>query len=331
MKRLFQCLCCLSLMAFGSLRADDNLVQVAASNGQFKTLVNLLVVTGLDRALQTHDEFTVFAPTDEAFAKLPAETLASLLKPSGRETLTNILKAHVVVGERSLGDIQRPSEGKPIKTLEGTSFRLTGNGLNPRFGNAKVVLANVEASNGIVHVIDEVLMPGPKQDNIVETAKSAGIFNTLLAALTAADLASVFAGDTSYTVLAPTDEAFEKIPKETLASLLLPENKDVLVRILKYHVIAGSISAKDAIGAANAKTLEGSSVRFTLQDGKLTVDNSTVIKNDVVASNGVIHVIDTVLMPPNKSGAAKRVPVSVPVQHAPISAPAPKKCPNQRS
>ena len=122
MKRLFQCLFCLSLMAFGSLRADDNLVQVAASNGQFKTLVNLLVVTGLDRALQTHDEFTVFAPTDEAFAKVPAETLASLLKPSGRETLTNILKAHVVVGERSLGDIQRPSEGKPIKTLEGTAF-----------------------------------------------------------------------------------------------------------------------------------------------------------------------------------------------------------------
>lgn len=331
MKCFFQCLCCLSLMFVSSLRADDNLVQVAASNGQFKTLVNLLVVTGLDRALQTHDEFTVFAPTDEAFAKLPAETLASLLKPSGRETLTNILKAHVVAGERSLGDIQRPSEGKPIKTLGGTSFLLTGNGLKPRFGNAQVILANVEASNGIVHVIDEVLMPGPKQDNIVETAKSAGIFNTLLAALTAADLASVFTGDTPYTVLAPTDEAFAKIPQETLASLLLPENKDTLVCVLKYHVIAGSVSAKDAIGVANAKTLEGNSVRFALQDGKLTVDNSTVIKNDVVVSNGVIHVIDTVLMPPSKSGAVKRVPVSVPVQHAPVSSPAPKKCPNQRS
>lgn len=306
-------------LALSPLRADDNLVQVAASNGQFKTLVSLLVVTGLDKALQTHNEFTVFAPTDEAFAKLPAETVADLMKPSGREMLTSILKAHVVVGERSLGEIKRPSEGKPIKTLEGTTFRLTGDGLNPKFGNAQVIQANVQASNGIIHVVSDVLMPGPKENNIVETAKSTGMFKTLLAALTAADLAGVFAGDAPYTVLAPTDEAFAKIPEATLASLLLPENKETLVGILKYHVIAGSVSAKDAIGAASAKTLQGGSVRFQLQDGKLAVENATVIKNDVLASNGVIHVIDTVLMPPSKPVASKHVPVAIPV----------KKCPNQ--
>lgn len=319
MKRFFQSLCLLFTLALSPLRADDNLVQVAASNGQFKTLVSLLVVTGLDKALQTHNEFTVFAPTDEAFAKLPAETVADLMKPSGREMLTSILKAHVVVGERSLGEIKRPSEGKPIKTLEGTTFRLTGDGLNPKFGNAQVIQANVQASNGIIHVVSDVLMPGPKENNIVETAKSTGMFKTLLAALTAADLAGVFAGDAPYTVLAPTDEAFAKIPEATLASLLLPENKETLVGILKYHVIAGSVSAKDAIGAASAKTLQGGSVRFQLQDGKLAVENATVIKNDVLASNGVIHVIDTVLMPPSKPVASKHVPVAIPV----------KKCPNQ--
>ena len=319
MKRFFQSLCLLATLALNPLRADDNLVQVAASNGQFKTLVSLLVVTGLDKALQTHSEFTVFAPTDEAFAKLPAETVADLMKPSGREMLTSILKAHVVAGERSIGEMKRPSDGKPIKTLEGTTFRLTGDGLNPKFGNAQVIQANVKASNGIIHIVSDVLMPGPKEANIVETAKSTGLFKTLLAALSAADLAGVFAGDAPYTVLAPTDEAFAKIPEATLASLLLPENKETLVGILKYHVISGSVSAKDAIGAASAKTLQGSSVRFQLQDGKLVVENATVIKNDVTASNGVIHVIDRVLMPPSKPITAKQVPVAIPA----------KKCPNQ--
>lgn len=319
MKRFFQSLCLLSTLALSPLRAEDNLVQVAASNGQFKTLVSLLVVSGLDKALQTHNEFTVFAPTDEAFAKLPAETIADLMKPSGREMLTNILKAHVVVGERSLGELKRPSEGNPIKTLEGTTFRLTGDGLTPKFGNAQVIQANVQASNGIIHVVSDVLMPGPKENNIVETAKSTGMFKTLLAALSAADLAGVFAGNAPYTVLAPTDEAFAKIPEATLASLLLPENKETLIGILKYHVIAGSVSAKDAIGAASAKTLQGSSVRFQLQDGKLAVENATVIKNDVSASNGVIHVIDTVLMPPSKPVSVRHVPVAIPA----------KKCPNQ--
>jgi uncharacterized surface protein with fasciclin (FAS1) repeats len=328
MKRFVLSLCFLSLSVVGALRADDNLVQVAASNGQFKTLVNLLVVSKLDKVLQSHDEFTVFAPTDEAFAKLPPETLASLLEPAGRETLKSILKAHVVKGATSLGDLQRPAEGKPFKTLEGTTFRLVGDGLQPKFGNARVIVPNVKASNGIVHVINEVLMPGTKQENIVEIAKSAGSFNTLLSALTAADLANVFAGETPYTVLAPTDEAFAKVPKAALESLLMPENKEMLVRILKYHVIAGSVSAKDAISASKAETLEGSPVSFELRDGMLSVNNAKVVKNDLSASNGVIHVIDTVLMPPSKVSAGKHTSANAPAKHI-ISLPTAKKCQNQ--
>ena len=328
MKRFVLSLCFLSLSVIGTVRADDNLVQVAASNGQFKTLVNLLVVSKLDKVLQSHEEFTVFAPTDEAFAKLPPETLASLLEPAGRETLKSILTAHVVKGTTSLGDLQRPAEGKPLKTLEGTTFRLVGDGLQPMFGNAQVIVPNVRASNGIVHVINEVLMPGPKQENIVELAKSAGSFNTLLAALTAADLASVFTGETPYTVLAPTDEAFSKVPKATLESLLLPENKETLVRILKYHVIAGSVSAKDAIGASKAKTLEGSPVSFELRDGMLSVNDAKVVKNDLSASNGVIHVIDNVLIPPSGVSSGKHTSAKIPAKHV-IVAPVTKKCPNQ--
>jgi transforming growth factor-beta-induced protein len=311
MKRSLLLLCMFALVPFGFARGDDNLVQLAASNGQFKTLVNLLVLTGLDQALQSHDELTVFAPTDEAFAKLPSETLQSLLKPSGRETLATILKAHVIPGSVKLGDFKRSSPGKLIKTLEGTAFNLTGDGLMPQFGTAQVINANIQASNGLIHVIDSVLMPKPKQDNIVETAKSTGQFSTLLAALNAADLTDVFRGDAPFTILAPTDEAFAKIPEATLASLLLPENKETLVSILKFHVVAGSVTANSAITASKATTLQGAQVRFQLEDGRLKVENAIVLKNDVTASNGIIHVIDNVLMPPTTVKHSVQKPIGI--------------------
>lgn len=163
---------------------------------------------------------------------------------------------------------------------------------------------------------------------MVQLAASNGQFKTLVNLLVVTGLDKALQSHDEFTVLAPTDEAFKKIPEATLASLLLPENKDTLACILKYHVIAGSFSAKDVIGVANAETLEGSCVNFQFKDGKLTVENGTVLKNDIAASNGVIHVIDTVLMPPSKSVSAKRIPVAAPAKHAPVSAPA-KKCPNQ--
>lgn len=133
--------------------------------------------------------------------------------------------------------------------------------------------------------------------NIVETAVAAGSFKTLVAALQAAGLVDTLEGKGPFTVFAPTDDAFNKLPPGTVESLLKPENKEKLRAILTYHVVAGDVTAKQVMKMSAAKTLEGQSVSISVHDGTVMVNNAKVVKADIPASNGVIHVIDTVLMP----------------------------------
>ena len=141
----------------------------------------------------------------------------------------------------------------------------------------------------------------PAQDkDIVDTAVAAGSFKTLVAAVTAGELVETLKGKGPFTVFAPTDAAFAKVPKEKLASLLKPENKAQLQSILTYHVISGKVMAGDVLKVGEAKTVQGSSVQFSLNIG-----GAKIIKTDIKCSNGVIHVIDAVIMPPKKE--AKKV------------------------
>jgi len=133
---------------------------------------------------------------------------------------------------------------------------------------------------------------------IVDVADAAGQFKTLLAAATAADLAGALSGDGPLTVFAPTDEAFSKVPKETLAQLLKPENKDKLAAVLKYHVIAGKVSLADALAAGEGKTLQGAKVKAKFENGSVRINSAKLLSADIPASNGIIHVIDSVLLPP---------------------------------
>ena len=136
-----------------------------------------------------------------------------------------------------------------------------------------------------------------KAKDIVDTAVAAGSFKTLAAALKAADLVDTLKGKGPFTVFAPTDEAFKKLPEGTVESLLKPENKKKLVAILTYHVVPGKVMAKDVVKLTEAKTVEGKSVKIVVKDGKVTVDGANVVKTDIETSNGVIHVIDTVILP----------------------------------
>lgn len=135
--------------------------------------------------------------------------------------------------------------------------------------------------------------------DIVDTAVAAGSFNTLAAALKAADLVGTLKGDGPFTVFAPTDEAFAKLPAGTLEDLLKPENKNKLAGILTYHVVSGKVMAKDVVNLKTAKTVNGQSLHIHVDGGKVKVDNATVVKTDIETSNGVIHVIDTVVLPKN--------------------------------
>lgn len=133
-------------------------------------------------------------------------------------------------------------------------------------------------------------------ENIVAVAVGAGQFNTLVAAVKAAGLVEVLSGPGPFTVFAPTDDAFKKLPAGTVENLLKPENKEKLVAILKYHVVPGKVMAAD-VKPGMVKTVEGDTLSIQVTDGKVTVDNATVVKTDIAASNGVIHVIDTVVLP----------------------------------
>ena len=136
--------------------------------------------------------------------------------------------------------------------------------------------------------------------NIVDTAVAAGSFTTLAKALKAADLVATLQGPGPFTVFAPTDEAFAKLPAGTLDNLLKPENKNKLRRILTYHVVAGEVRAADVVKLQSAKAVSGDTITVKAADGKVRVDDANVTKTDIAASNGVIHVVDTVLLPPGE-------------------------------
>ena len=159
-------------------------------------------------------------------------------------------------------------------------------------GTLVTVMMTVVASNATA-------APAEARD-IVDTAVAAGSFNTLARALTAADLIDTLKGKGPFTVFAPTDEAFAKLPAGTLESLLEPENKAKLQRILTYHVVAGKVMAADVVKMHSAKTVIGDMIMIATHGGTVTVDNAKVVKTDILASNGVIHVIDSVILPKDK-------------------------------
>lgn len=279
-----------------SEKTTKDIVDTAASVEIFSTLVAAVKAADLVTALKGDGPFTVFAPTNDAFKALPAGTVESLLKPENKQMLVDILKYHVVAGDVKAKDVVKLSKAK---TLLGKKVKIkVKNGSVYLNGKTKVIQTDIAATNGTIHVIDSVLMPpAAKKMNIVETAASTNMFNTLLAAAKAAGLADTLANGGPFTVLAPTDKAFSKLPKGTVENLLKPENKDTLVKILKYHVISGEVRAAQVVKLKKAKTLEGQNVKIKTMNGNVKINNVNVVKTDVEASNGVIHVIDGVLMP----------------------------------
>jgi uncharacterized surface protein with fasciclin (FAS1) repeats len=283
-------------VASGSAFAfDKNIVDTAVDAGKFKTLAAALGAAGLVDAVKGPGPFTVFAPTDEAFAKLPKGTVETLLKPENKEKLKAILTYHVVPGKVMAKDVVGI---KGAKSLNGQRIDVKVVDGKVMVGGAQVVATDVSCTNGVIHIIDSVILPS--EDKIPAVATKAGKFNTLLAAAKAAGLVDALSGDKALTVFAPTDEAFAKLPKDTVESLLKPENKEKLKAILLYHVVDGRVYSEDAVAAKSAATLQGSKIEISVKDGAAYVNGAKILATDVNASNGVIHVIDSVILPPAK-------------------------------
>jgi uncharacterized surface protein with fasciclin (FAS1) repeats len=279
-----------------------DIVDTAVADGRFTTLVAAVGAAELVETLKGEGPFTVFAPTDDAFAALPAGTVDELLKPENKQKLTDILLYHVVSGSVMAADVTALTSAT---TVLGKDVAVKVDMGNVYINESKVIITDIATSNGVIHVIDAVLLP-PSDDammeeknTIVDIAVADGRFTTLVAAVTAAELVETLSGEGPFTVFAPTDDAFAALPAGTLDSLLLPENKQQLTDILLYHVVSGKVMAADVVTLTSAPTVFGKDVTVTVKDGKVFLNDTVqVIITDIEASNGVIHVIDAVLLPP---------------------------------
>lgn len=358
-------------------QGQKTIVDIAVEDGRFTTLVTALQAAELVETLQGDGPFTVFAPTDDAFAALPAGTLEGLL--ADKAALTEVLLYHVVPGSVMAADVVNLTSAD---TVLGRPASINFDGATVKVDEANVIITDIEGSNGIIHVIDAVLIPAADQtmddsmmmgesmaacaqdyvvqaddwlskvaekfygqplayplifeatnaaaakggyeaianpdviqvgqvlcipvgpageetmmsaETIVDIAVNDGRFTTLVTALQAAGLVETLQGDGPFTVFAPTDEAFAKLPAGTVEGLL--EDIPTLTNILLYHVVAGQVPAADVVNLSSADTVLGQSVSISVNGSAVNVGEAQVVITDVEASNGIIHVIDTVLIP----------------------------------
>ncbi len=269
----------------------DSIPGTLTSRGDFTTLLAAAEAAGLVETLQSGGPFTLFAPNDAAFAKLPDGTVASLL--ADPEQLSQILLYHVVPGSVDAATVVTLSGAT---TVQGSDVTVSTDG-GVSINEANVIETDLAASNGIIHVIDSVLLPpGPAAGDIPTELSGRGNFTTLLAAVEAAGLVETLQGSGPFTLFAPNDAAFAKLPEGTVASLLA--DPEQLSQILLYHVVPGSVDAATVVTLPSATTVQGSDVTVST-DGGVSINEAAVIVTDLVASNGIIHVIDSVLLPPS--------------------------------
>ena len=288
-----------------------DILETAVANGNFTTLVATLQATGLDTALSDDSvNYTVFAPTDAAFAMIDPATIDILL--ANTDVLSNILLQHVVDAE--VNSVTAYSlNGASAATLSGANIPVLINSETDSltFGGATIITKDIYTSNGIIHVIDTIVIadveiPDPL-GSVVDVAVENGNFTTLVAALQATGLSSVLDNsDETFTVFAPTDAAFDLLGQDTIADLLA--DTDTLSDILLNHVIIGSEILQDAAvtiaqsGSNKVTMANEKSVALSLSENTLYVNKSAVSLVDVMGDNGVIHVLDQVILPPTAKG-----------------------------
>ena len=327
--------------------APGTIVEVAVASGSFPTLVAAVQAAGLVEVLSGDGPFTVFAPTEDAFAAALAAldmTAEDLL--ANTELLTAVLTYHVLP-LAAPAEVVLTLDGQNVATVNGADITVTIDGDTVMVNNATVVATDIEASNGIIHVIDTVLLPPapaeemadepqetapaptepaeepeemadePADDEmddepvetvetaapgtIVEVAVESGAFPTLVAAVQAAGLVEVLSGDGPFTVFAPTEDAFAAaLAALDMTAEDLLANTELLTAVLTYHVLPLAAPAEVVLtlDGQNVATVNGADITVTINGDTVMVNNATVVTTDIEASNGIIHVIDTVLLPP---------------------------------
>jgi len=295
-------------------QSDPNIVSLASNSENFSTLVQALQAGDLVETLQGEGPFTVFAPTNQAFAMLPDGIVEFLLQPENKDLLVDVLTYHVVPGNVTSNQLETGT----VEALNGKlSVMVSDDGV--KVNDANVIQADVEASNGVIHAVNQVLLPedltetlqtrmesgaSPEESQssqmqgsqtIVSLASNNDNFSTLVQAVQAADLVDTLQQEGPFTVFAPTNQAFAMLPDELVQFLLQPENKDLLVDVLTYHVVPGKVTS-DQLEPGTVEAL-GGGISVGISGNRVIVNNASVIQPDVEASNGVIHAVNRVLLP----------------------------------
>lgn len=272
-------------------RVDGTVLDVVATSPDHTTLASLVGLAGLGDALAADGTLTVFAPTDAAFAALPSEIVDALVSdPTG--ALTDVLLYHVVSGGATTMNI---SDGSQFSNLAGSNLTVTINDTGVFINDAQVTVADIRTNNGIVHVIDAVLVP-PMATTVVDVIVNSPDHNTLEAAVVAAGLVDALSGPGPFTVFAPTDAAFAALPDGLVATLLEDPTGD-LTNILLYHVVSGVAESAAVVDGLTISTLLGQNISFSVNDDGVFINDAKISVFDIRTDNGIIHVIDAVLVP----------------------------------
>lgn len=286
-----------------------NIIDNVVNASNLSTLVTAVKAADLVDTLKSAGPFTVFGPNNDAFAALPSGTVETLLRPEGKANLQEILKYHVVSGKFLISDLK---DGQMLPTVQGEMLKVTKNNGQVMINGAEIETSDVIQSNGVAHVIKKVLLPPSevkvggsamiRTENVVTNASKATNLSTLVTAVKAAGLVETLQGPGPFTVFAPDNSAFAKLPAGTVETLVKPESKDTLTKILTYHVVSGKYLASSLKDGQVLTTVQGQTLTVSRMNDKIMLKSSTgntvtISQADVIQSNGVAHVIDTVLMP----------------------------------
>lgn len=264
--------------------------ELAINDPRFSTLVKALKAADLVDALSGKGPLTVFAPTNDAFKKLPKGALKDLLKPKNKEQLKTVLLHHVLDSKVLSADLSKT----PYATSKAGFPLLVDTKNGAKIGNAKVIAADIDASNGVIHAVDEVIFPPSK--SVVEIATENDNFKTLVRALKRAHLVDTLQGDGPFTVFAPTDDAFHDLPHGELRRLF--RHRDRLKNVLLFHVAGKTILSADLKDDDRIETLlKDDELKIEIAGGKIKLNGVSVKTADILATNGVVHVIEGVLRP----------------------------------
>ena len=298
-----------SITVLGDEQPSNTVVDVVVNSEVHNILEAAVIEADLAGALSGEGPFTVFAPTDDAFIALATALGAAPEDLLALPELTDILLYHVVGAAALSSDL---SNGQTIATLNGAEVTVTINESGIFINDAQVIVADIVADNGVVHVIDAVLLPPTPEPlgTVVDVVVNSEVHNILEAAVIEADLAGALSGEGPFTVFAPTDDAFIALaaalgaaPEDLLA---LPELTDILL----YHVVGAAALSSDLSNGQSIATLNGAEVTVTINESGIFINDAQVIVADIVADNGVVHVIDAVLLPPTPTNTVVDVIVN---------------------